>query len=307
MTRRAVWAIRLVVSATVLTGLFLFVPWRALVAGVAMVRPGTVVVAVSLFLIGHTVSAMKWRLLVPRPRPAIGVVLRAHFAGLVANLCLPGMAGGDVVRAGWLIRAVGNTEAVAVASLADRAIDVAALLGLVGLVWLMAQPTDVLLTPVRPVAAIVLAGLVVGAVAVVGLARQRREGMVGRLGAAVRVLLARPQVVVAALSLSVMVQTTFIAVNVWLGLAVGAGVSAAAWFIAWPLAKLVALIPISLGGLGVREAALVALLAPAGASAPGVMAVGLLWEVVLVTGGLLGWVVTTASGWTIRGPGAPSP
>jgi uncharacterized membrane protein YbhN (UPF0104 family) len=297
----------MVVSATVLSVLLLVVPWRPLVTAFRMVPPSVVVSAVGLFLLGHVVAAMKWRLLVRRPRPAFGLVLRAHFAGLVANLCLPGVAGGDVVRAGWLIRSIGAAESVAVASLADRGVDVAALLGLVGVGWLLLQPGDAMPVPAaRPLAVAVAAGLTAGLVLAAALARTRRGGIAGRLGAAIRVLAGRPHVVVAALALSMAVQATFVLVNVWLGIAIGLQVPAAAWFVAWPLAKLIALVPISLGGLGVREAALVGLLAPAGANASGTMAVGLLWEVVLVAGGLLGWVVTAASGWTVRGPEAPS-
>ena len=56
-----------------------------------------------------------------------------------------------------------------------------------------------------------------------------------------------------------------------------------------------------------REAALVGLLAPAGAGAAEVLAAGLLWELVLVAGGLLGWVVTRASGWNRQDPSVDVP
>lgn len=38
--------------------------------------------------------------------------------------------------------------------------------------------------------------------------------------------------------------------------AIGLEVSTSAWLLAWPLAKIVALVPASLGGIGVREVAL---------------------------------------------------
>ena len=59
------------------------------------------------------------------------------------------------------------------------------------------------------------------------------------------------------------------------------------WLFAWPLAKLAALLPLTQGGIGVREAALVALLAPFGAAGTLVLAAGLVWEGVTVTGGIL--------------------
>jgi len=64
------------------------------------------------------------------------------------------------------------------------------------------------------------------------------------------------------------------------------------WLFAWPLAKLAAVLPLTQGGMGVREAALVALLAPFGASGALVLASGLVWEGVIVAGGLISGLFT---------------
>jgi uncharacterized membrane protein YbhN (UPF0104 family) len=45
--------------------------------------------------------------------------------------------------------------------------------------------------------------------------------------------------------------------------------------------------PITQGGIGIREAALVVLLAPFGAPAAQVLATGIVWEGVIITAGLL--------------------
>jgi uncharacterized membrane protein YbhN (UPF0104 family) len=65
-----------------------------------------------------------------------------------------------------------------------------------------------------------------------------------------------------------------------------------AWFFAWPLAKIVSMLPVSLGGLGVREAALVSLLVPFGADAASVVAAGLAFEAVIIGGGLLSGLIS---------------
>jgi hypothetical protein len=88
------------------------------------------------------------------------------------------------------------------------------------------------------------------------------------------------------------VQSSFVMTNVWLARQVGVGATVAAWFVAWPLAKLISIIPLSIGGIGVREAALVALLAPYGASEDAVFASGVLWQGVLLVTGLVGLAVT---------------
>ena len=71
----------------------------------------------------------------------------------------------------------------------------------------------------------------------------------------------------------------------------GLDLPAAVWFFAWPLAKLIAIVPVSLAGLGVREASLAGLLAPLGADPATVVAVGLLWQSVLLATGLAGGLV----------------
>jgi uncharacterized membrane protein YbhN (UPF0104 family) len=64
------------------------------------------------------------------------------------------------------------------------------------------------------------------------------------------------------------------------------------WLFVWPLAKLSALLPISQGGIGVREAALVALLAPFGAPPVLTLVVGLIWETIIVATGLIGGILS---------------
>jgi uncharacterized membrane protein YbhN (UPF0104 family) len=91
--------------------------------------------------------------------------------------------------------------------------------------------------------------------------------------------------------MSVLIQTALVMVNVYLGMAVGVECTIGAWFVAWPAAKLASVVPVSVAGIGVREAALIALLAPFGASSSRVMAAGLLWEAVLLASSVIGWVV----------------
>ena len=98
----------------------------------------------------------------------------------------------------------------------------------------------------------------------------------------------RPGRLALCLSLSILIQAGFVGLNVALATASGLTTPALAWYYAWPLAKLIAIVPISLGGLGVREASLAALLAPLGAEPTKVVAVGLLWQAILFTTGILG-------------------
>ncbi len=288
---------RLLVSAAVLAVLLALVPIRQLAAALGGMSAGLWLIAVVLFLAGHVVGAYKWQLLLRHGgRIPTRTWLRAHFAGLAANLCLPGVAGGDLVRAAWIRRPVGNVEQVAVAGVVDRAVDCVALLVLatIGVVMTGATQSS---RSVLIVAAVAMGALAMGTVVGIVLlrARSRRSGLLQRLVAAGALLAARPALPVACLALSLLVQTMFVLINRRLGSAVGVDVALAGWLVAWPLAKLVALAPVSLAGLGIREAALVAFLRPYGAPAALVTAAGLIWQSVLVAGGLVGWLAGSAA------------
>ena len=100
------WIVRVGISALIIAVLLAIVPVRTLVEAIARVEPRVWLAVVLVFLLCHVAAALKWRLLM---LSAAGVTTRlsvsAHFAGLVANLGLPGVTGGDIVRAAVVLRA----------------------------------------------------------------------------------------------------------------------------------------------------------------------------------------------------------
>jgi uncharacterized membrane protein YbhN (UPF0104 family) len=187
---------------------------------------------------------------------------------------------------------VKQSESVAVASLVDRFIDLVALLLLafVGLLW-TGQSAASGGTALMIAAGVILAAALGLAGLYLYLRNRELSGVVARLVDALTTL-RRSWLPVWALMLSLIVQTTFVSINARLGEALGLHPGLAAWMMAWPLAKLVATLPISMAGLGVREAALAAFMRPFEVTSSAVIAVGLLWETILVSGGLIGWLTT---------------
>jgi hypothetical protein len=222
--------------------------------------------------------------------------------GLFANLCLPSIVGGDLVRAGLVVRDHGDAERVALGSLGDRVNDCLALVLLSGAGALACGDLGGTL-PARLLlgfalflpAAVAVAGLVIWLLPTVRLPN-RLAGVAARIRDAQFSLMARPTVVARAFVLSVAIQATFVALNLRLGIAIGIEQPAAVWFLACPLAKLIALVPISLGGIGVREVALAGLLAPFGVVPAAAVAQSLSWEVVLIGSGLAAGAMALAFG-----------
>jgi uncharacterized membrane protein YbhN (UPF0104 family) len=106
----------------------------------------------------------------------------------------------------------------------------------------------------------------------------------------------RPLAALGVFALSLAIQSWFVLLNAWLGRAIGIDVPLAYWFLAVPLTKAVTLAPVSLGGLGVREATLAGLLGLVGVSASDGAAASFLWQSVVYSGGLLGGLVWFALG-----------
>jgi len=68
-------------------------------------------------------------------------------------------------------------------------------------------------------------------------------------------------------------------------------ISAVVWLFVWPLAKIAAILPVTQGGIGVREGALVVLFQPFGVTAATAMATGLVFTAIVMAGGLVGGAV----------------
>lgn len=278
------------------------VPIDSVLAALKRISLRTWTASLAIFFVGHYLNAIKLRLLVGRAFVPLGSCVRAQYAGLVANLSLPGLAGGDLVRAAYLVPVAGVNR-VAIGSVADRILDTVTLLALAVIALPVAGvPAGIAhQSPGLRASLVVLVGAALLAAAVWVL--RRRPVFAEELVSIAAELGARRVDLTSAVVISLVVQSAFVLTNAWLAREVGVTTTLAAWFVAWPLSKLIAVLPISLGGIGVREAALVSLMAPYGAPKDAVLASGFLWQTVLVVSGLIG---LAASHWVLRPATIPS-
>ena len=86
---------KLLFTAIVLAVIFHFVSIEDIWAGITRTDPWVWGAVLAGFLAGHVLAAFKWGLLVGQNLP-FPTLVKAHFAGLAANIALPGVAGGDV-------------------------------------------------------------------------------------------------------------------------------------------------------------------------------------------------------------------
>lgn len=305
-------ALKAGLSALLLLILLAIVPLAEFTRCLRSVSLGLWSTVLGLFVLGHVVAAVKWSLLmVPPARPRFPSVLRCHFAGLFANLFLPSAAGGDAVRLGLALRANDRKAVVVLGSVIDRLLDTLALGLWMCLGGLAAHRHQSLAQAGLVIAALAL--LLLGGMAASAALlrfgpqawRVRAARPLSALRDAASELKRRPQAALAALSLSLTVQGAFVLLNAQLGRACGIDLPLAAWYFAWPLAKLAAMVPISLAGIGVREAALAGALAPFGVAFERAVAVGLLWETIVVAGAVIGGAASLGLRRTLREPASP--
>lgn len=275
-----------VVGVGLLVVLFLRIDFDAVLSQLADVRWGWVALVVVLPHLAIWLSAIKWRLLLGR----LGVsVSRSnafwlYMIGTFFNNFLPSSAGGDVVRAMELRRETDQTGAIVAATLAERLIGFAALITLLPLALVDARIRGA--TPFLPLAiGAALVALVVGAWLLLSghLGQALRLLRLGRVGraldrseSALRRVLRDRHAVGASFVLSVAFYGIAI-LTVWVASRAVAhplgirGVEAVV-----PLVLLVGSLPISLNGLGTKEAAYVFLLGLLGMPAPTALALAVI-------------------------------
>jgi uncharacterized protein (TIRG00374 family) len=194
-------------------------------------------------------------------------------SGMFFNAFLVGATGGDVVKAWYAADAAPQQKARAVLSIAvDRLIGMAGLLALATAMTLAQLPLLMGHAQTRPVAWAILASLPCAAVAVALFSLRKRLATLPGFSHAWRYMpfkrtLAqlsesyaeygtRPVALLAALVLSVLVHVSIVVVAWFVGLALGVERPGLGGFLVYcPLINGFAAIPVSVGGLGLRETA----------------------------------------------------
>ena len=253
--------------------------------------PAFFAATIVIFLAGQVMSAYRWQLLARLNH--IGGPYREYlayyFIGMFTNLFVPGLVGGDAARAVYLGRKE-NCLGESIASVvADRGI------GLVALFWLAAVCALLLDSSALP-ANLVRATLAVGAISFIGwlaapmLGRLAASfgGRLGQMASPVLPYLRRPAALIPAIVLSLILQASIAACQYLLALGLGLHIGLATFMLIVPIANVAASLPVTLNGLGVREATYVVLFGMAGVPKIDAIALGLLWFAATMLCGMTG-------------------
>jgi uncharacterized protein (TIRG00374 family) len=302
---RGWWTIilRWLAALAVLGVLLHFLPFDRLREAVARV-PLTRFIAILIgYLLAHSLGILKWRMVVNAAGAKLDYSTSAqcYAGGLFGTLFLPSIIGGDVVRLAVGLRRSPNPAAVLAGNVADRFLDMLAQAGMVllGLVLLPGSlPAELqergrkILLVVAVTAAVLLLVIFLFAKLMLRGRSIRFRRRLARLRHSLRAVSRRPHILFFGWVMGTAIQTSFLVLTALLAISCGLFLPLRIWLFGWPLAKLAAVLPLTQGGIGVREAALVALLSPFGAPAALVLASGLVWEGVVLSGGLIAGAVS---------------
>jgi uncharacterized membrane protein YbhN (UPF0104 family) len=286
-------------AALLILGLLLhFLPIAPLRTALSRIPLTRFIAVLLIYLVALTGGITKWHTVVNAAGAKLNFAVSAqcYTSGLFGALFLPSIIGGDVARLAVGISHSPRPAAVITGNVADRFLDVAAQLTLVSL-GLILLPGSLPIALQAPARHVLIAAVIIAAVLLTLLLALLRPLLRGRsrrfrrrlaqLRHAIRSVGRRPHRLLFGWLMGTCVQGTYIVLTGVLGISCGLVLPLRVWLFAWPLSKFAAVMPITQGGIGVREAALVVLLVPFGAPASQVLATGIVWEGIIIAGGLL--------------------
>jgi glycosyltransferase 2 family protein len=255
-------------------------------------RPILFVGTVALYVGGQVMSAFRWQLLaalngIPGPYPEY---LAYYFIGMFTNVFVPGLVGGDALRALYLGRKHQRMGPALASVMADRGIGLLTLFWLAGVAALCT--TRVHLPPA--VLRLTLAAAAISLSAYIAaplLARwlMRVDRLYRLLGPMIPYL-SRPFALMPAIALSALLQLSLAFCQYLLGIGLGLDIALATFVLIVPITNVIASLPVTINGLGMREAGYLVLLGMTGVSKDRAVALSILYFAATLAGGFTGVV-----------------
>lgn len=308
MRKRLASIVKLCLSVGLLALVLARVGLRQAAVTLASARWPLLGLALALYIASIALRSLRWRALLRAKRIEVPLarLVVLYYVGSFFNIMLPAGVGGDAVRAYELSRYTDTLEAAIGTVLIDRAIGLLVLFVLAALVL----PFGAGLLPLW------VAGLVIAltAASLGGLALlfwgRPLEQAFRRLPPRLQELIGRPVMrklyrsftgydrrsLAVAVSVSFVFNLLLIAVNVLIGQALGAQVSIGHYVVFVSLTSFLSALPISIGGLGVREGGYSLLFGQVGVPQTVAVSMSLAFYLINVLAGLIGGVLYASEG-----------
>lgn len=285
-----VFAIKLAVSISFVGFLLWHYDLRSSFQLIRRERPILFVATVALYVAAQTMSAFRWRFLAGLNGLSgrCSDYVAYYFIGMFTNVFVPGLVGGDALRALYLGRRNQKIGQAFGSVMADRGI------GLLTLFWLAAVAA-ICATRVRLPVSVLGATLGAGGISLLAylaapqLARWvSRTNRLKRLLAPIIPYLCRPLSLTPAIALSALLQLSLATCQYLLAVGLGLDIGLATFVLIVPITNVIASLPITINGLGMRDAGYLVLFGMAGVSKEQAVALSILYFAATLTGGFTG-------------------
>ncbi len=295
----AFFTLKLAVSAGLIWLLMERIEIGAVAERLTQLAPGAIAASFAILIVQSVIASTRWRIVSHRVGVPLGFVtaLRLFCVGLFFNQTLVSSIGGDAVRI-WFVRQLADGMAEAFRSvLIDR------LVALAGLFLIVAASLPVLLdlvtTPTARAGVLAVLGVGIGTLILLLLLdrlpvlsqRLRTKGVLDEFARSCRRVLLDPRVAFSALGLSLAVHLLSALTVFVVARGIGIEVSLGQMVVLVPPVILVATLPISVAGWGVREGAMISALGFAGVAPADALAVSVIFGLALIVIALPGGAV----------------
>lgn len=289
--QRALVIAKVTVSAALLAVLFWRVDRPAFVHSLTAIPLPIVLGCILLYVGTYGLSTLRWRCLLRAANIQIsaGRIVVMYFEASFFNLFLPTLIGGDVVRGVLVYRASQGRDAALPSVVLDRVAGMAAMLLLaisalsLGYERLGDPHTAVLLTGTAAVFGSAVVLLFSSRAQSVVYRMFRRVGLSGvtakleSMGGALQRYARYPWALAQAFGLSILLQGAVILTYALVGSGLKLTVPLLDYFVLVPLVTIVAMLPVSVAGLGVRESAAVYFFGKVGVDPASALGMSLIW------------------------------
>jgi len=286
----ALFLLKALVTAACLWWLARYFDFEQVRAALAGTDARLLVLAVALHFLSFVAGGVRWWLLFRHLQGAIAFrqVWPSYYLGVFFNNLLPSIFGGDLARTARLYASGLGGSALVSSAFLDRLLGLAAVvcMGLFALLFAPAGFGNQLALGVFGLGMLVLLALL--AIAVLPRWAKRLDAGCGSRWPRLHAVLAcfpryraAPGLILKAFGLSVLNQLLVVLVLLMLAPGLGVQLPAFQFTVVLMLVFLVSSLPISLGGLGAREGAMMSLLLPLGVDAAAVLALSVAYLLVL--------------------------
>ena len=303
MKKHLILALKIAISVALLGYIATKLDWSALFDTAGSMAWWGLPLATVLLLVTLYLGTVRWAILLRTHHPEYHAnrLFRPYLIAALFNNVLPSSTGGDLIRSFYIYRFSGDAVSAVSPVVTERVIGLVVLIAINVLAIYFTDSIAIVSAGLWSPLLIILAGAI-GALVLVAipatywplhrllerLARFRLVAVLLRMGEATHGYLKKPGILLSVLFFSVAAQMLAVVIYLVLAKALGIEIGFTALLVVVPLGLIMASLPISLGGIGVRELTVAALLTRFGISEHDAAALALLFIPVVILGSMPG-------------------